>query len=70
MGEPEWQTLMAATRPAAPVEANREARLVEALKLCEQDRVLLYGGGQTLKDAISYQVDDALAAYQASKEKP
>ena len=47
------------TRPTS----EREARLVEALKVCEQDRVLLYGGGQTLKDAISYQVDDALAAY-------
>jgi hypothetical protein len=54
-------------RPAVPVEANREARLVEALKVCEQDRVRLYGDGQTLKDAISNQVDDALAAYSEVK---
>ena len=51
------------TRPTS----EREARLVEALKLCEQDRVRLYGDGQTLKDAISNQVDDALAAYSETK---
>ena len=47
--------------------SEREARLVEALKVCEQDRVRLYGDGQTLKDAISNQVDDALAAYSETK---
>ncbi len=51
------------TRPTS----EREARLVEALKVCEQDRVRLYGDGQTLKDAISNQVDDALAAYSETK---
>ena len=52
------------TRPTS----EREARLVEALKVCEQDRVRLYGDGQTLKDAISNQVDDALAAYSEVKQ--
>jgi Lar family restriction alleviation protein len=51
------------TRPTS----EREARLVEALKVCEQDRVRLYGDGQTLKDAISNQVDDVLAAYSETK---
>ena len=64
MGEPEWQTLMAATRPAAPVEANREALLVEALnelRSCSQAKI----GMEEDFACADKQMRDALAAYQA-----